>query len=61
MMQAQNPLEVSPANQKSSKARDPNEGGPSNAPEQDRERTSKSGGAKKSGGGKHGGGATGFS
>merc|ERR1712072_821448 len=53
----ENPLEMSPANQQSSKARDPNEGGAINAPDEsqsDRARTSSTGSGKKAGGGKSG-------
>ncbi|KIW04313.1 uncharacterized protein PV09_04606 [Verruconis gallopava] len=53
-----NPLEMSPANQESSKARDPQEGGPTRAPgegEGSRDRTSTRASPKKSGGGLYGG------
>jgi len=49
-----NPLEVSPGNKETSKSRDPEEGGPTNAPEKDRARTSKTGSPNKAGGSKSG-------
>jgi len=49
-----NPLDVSPANHKVSKARDPQEGGAENAPGESRSKTSGHGGAPKAGGGTSG-------
>lgn len=46
-IQSSETLEMSPKNQEASEARDPQEGGPENAPGEHRSRTSKAGGAKK--------------